>query len=87
LNRPCFAGCIEIGANARRCLLLCRVPLLQSWLLDGFPRTIEQAQALESANIEVAAVLSLDVPDNEIIRRVGGTAHVTSKPYEVACAK
>ena len=62
-------------------------PRPQSWLLDGFPRTIEQAQALESANIEVAAVLSLDVPDNEIIRRVGGTARATSRTSVAACAK
>lgn len=44
------------------------------FLLDGFPRTIEQAKALDEMlkelNIQLDAVLNLSVPDNELLRRL-----------------
>jgi adenylate kinase len=46
------------------------------FLLDGFPRTIGQAEALEQALAELdrklTAVLYIDVPDDEIVRRLSG---------------
>jgi len=46
------------------------------FLLDGFPRTIPQAQALEQEMEQlgrgITAVLLIDVPDEEIVRRVSG---------------
>ena len=42
------------------------------FLLDGFPRTIPQAQAIIDANIFVDYVIEIQVPDNEIIERLGG---------------
>ncbi len=46
------------------------------FILDGFPRTIEQAQALEKQlddlGRRVTAVLLIDVPDDELIRRLSG---------------
>eukprot|EP00871_Galdieria_phlegrea_P005567 jgi/Galph1/6010/GphlegSOOS_G4729.1 len=42
------------------------------WLLDGFPRTVAQAQALEQANIFPDLVLVLDVPESDLIERVVG---------------
>jgi adenylate kinase len=46
------------------------------FLLDGFPRTIAQAQALDRALEELdrnlTAVLCIDVPDDEIVRRLSG---------------
>jgi len=42
------------------------------FLFDGFPRTIPQADALKSAGIQVDAVVEIDVPDEEIIRRMSG---------------
>ncbi|MFZ1997100.1 MAG: adenylate kinase [Solirubrobacteraceae bacterium] len=46
------------------------------FILDGFPRTIEQAQALEKQLSElgrrVTAALLIDVPDEEVIRRLSG---------------
>lgn len=42
------------------------------WLLDGFPRTEEQAKALRSAGIEPNSVVFLDVPDAMLIERVVG---------------
>jgi adenylate kinase len=46
------------------------------FLLDGCPRTIRQAQALEQEMEQlgrgITAVLLIDVPDEEIVRRVSG---------------
>lgn len=42
------------------------------WLLDGFPRTGEQARALTEAGIVPQKVLCLDVPDNVLVERVVG---------------
>jgi adenylate kinase len=46
------------------------------FILDGFPRTIDQAQALEkqlaAMGRRVTAALLIDVPDEEVIRRLSG---------------
>ena len=42
------------------------------FLLDGFPRTIPQAQAMKDAEIFVNYVIEIKVPDNDIIERLGG---------------
>ncbi|HIV86051.1 MAG TPA: adenylate kinase [Candidatus Monoglobus merdigallinarum] len=42
------------------------------FILDGFPRTIAQADALETAGIELDHVLSIEVPDETIITRLSG---------------
>lgn len=42
------------------------------FLLDGFPRSIPQAEALEAMDIHIDAVLSIEVPDQKIIDRMGG---------------
>ncbi len=42
------------------------------FLLDGFPRTIPQAQAMIDAKIFVEHVIEVAVPDNEIINRLTG---------------
>mmetsp|Transcript_13454 Transcript_13454/g.18418 ORF Transcript_13454/g.18418 Transcript_13454/m.18418 type:complete len:287 (-) Transcript_13454:83-943(-) len=44
----------------------------RGWLLDGFPRTGVQAQALKDINVSPDHVLLLDVPDEAIIARVVG---------------
>jgi len=44
----------------------------QGWLLDGFPRTRAQADALADAGIEADIFLLLQVPDEELITRVVG---------------
>ena len=38
------------------------------FILDGFPRTIAQAEALEAAGIQIDCVLNIVVPDEEICR-------------------
>ncbi|WP_260291051.1 adenylate kinase [Sedimenticola hydrogenitrophicus] len=59
------------------------------FLFDGFPRTIPQAEALRDAGVLVDAVVEIDVPDEEIIKRMSGrrvhlasgrTYHVTFNP-------
>ncbi len=42
------------------------------YLFDGFPRTIPQAEALKEAGVPVDAVVEIDVPDEEIIKRMSG---------------
>ncbi len=65
----------------------------KGYLLDGFPRTIPQAEALKSAGIYVDYVLEIDVEDSEIITRMSGrrvhpasgrTYHVKFNPPKLA---
>ena len=42
------------------------------FLLDGFPRTIPQAQAMIDAKISIEYVIEVAVPDNEIVNRLTG---------------
>ena len=46
------------------------------FILDGFPRTTEQAEALDRQLSElgrrITAVLLLDIPDEEVVRRLSG---------------
>ena len=64
----------------------------KGFLLDGFPRTIPQADALKEVGIEIDFVLEFDVPDEEIIKRMAGrrvhsgsgrTYHITYNPPKV----
>jgi adenylate kinase len=46
------------------------------FLLDGFPRTVDQAEALDQAlarlDRRLTAVLLVDAPDDEVVRRLSG---------------
>lgn len=42
------------------------------FILDGFPRTVVQAEALEKMGVQIDAVVDIEVPDEEIARRMGG---------------
>ena len=42
------------------------------FILDGFPRTIPQAEALDRMGITIDHVVDIDVPDEVITRRVSG---------------
>ncbi|MCL4801866.1 MAG: adenylate kinase [Burkholderiales bacterium] len=57
----------------------------QGYLFDGFPRTLPQAEAMKAAGVPVDVVLEIDVPDEEIIRRMGGRrVHLASgRTYHV----
>lgn len=56
------------------------------YLFDGFPRTLAQADALKEAGVFVDAVVEIDVPDEEIIKRMSGRrVHPASgRTYHVA---
>lgn len=59
------------------------------FILDGFPRTVPQAEALEKMGVEITDVLSIEVSDERIVARMGGrrvcktcgaTYHIVSNP-------
>jgi adenylate kinase len=56
------------------------------YLLDGFPRTLPQADAVTNAGIEIDAVIEIDVSDGEIVKRMAGRrAHLPSgRTYHIA---
>lgn len=64
----------------------------KGFLLDGFPRTIPQADAMVDAGVIVDFVLEFDVPDEEIVKRMAGrrvhsgsgrTYHIVYNPPKV----
>ena len=67
------------------------------FILDGFPRSIAQAEALEKMGVVIDAVLSIDVSDDRIVARMSGrrvckcgaSYHIDYKPskVEVICDK
>lgn len=42
------------------------------FILDGFPRTVPQAEALDSMGIKIDKVIEIDVPDEKIKNRLSG---------------
>lgn len=44
----------------------------KGFILDGFPRTLAQAESLDKNKISIDAVLNLEVPDEEIVKRLAG---------------
>ena len=65
----------------------------KGFLFDGFPRTIPQADAMKDAGVDIDAVVDVDVPDGEIVKRMSGrrvhlasgrTYHVVFNPPKVA---
>ena len=62
---------------------------VNGYILDGVPRTIPQAEALEAAGIDIDCAISLEVADEVIIERMSGrrtckecsqTFHIVSNP-------
>ena len=44
----------------------------KGFMLDGFPRTVPQADALDAAGVTLDVVLLLEVPDDLIVNRIVG---------------
>ena len=44
----------------------------EGFILDGFPRTVPQAQALDAMGVSLDAVVSIEVPDEAIVERMSG---------------
>ena len=68
---------------------------VNGFLLDGFPRNVSQAQALDQAltadGVRLDAVLDLEVPEEEVVKRIAGrrtcrnnSAHVFHITYSPA---
>ena len=62
------------------------------FILDGFPRSIPQAEALDAMGVKIDAVLSIEVADEKIVERMSGrrvcacgaSYHTAYKPSKVA---
>ncbi|MGA2386424.1 MAG: nucleoside monophosphate kinase [Candidatus Bathyarchaeia archaeon] len=57
---------VVVGVLKQR---LSKIPSGKGFILDGYPRTLEQAKALEALN-EIDVILLIDVPDWLIIERL-----------------
>ena len=65
---------------------------VSGFLLDGFPRTIAQAEGLDAMGIKIDNVIEINVADEEIVKRIAGrrvhsesgrTYHVDFNPPKV----
>ena len=63
------------------------------FIMDGFPRTLPQAEALRQAGIDIDFVVEIEVADDEILKRMSGrrvhppsgrTYHIAFNPPRVA---
>lgn len=77
---------VIIGIVAER---LAEADCQKGYILDGVPRTIAQAEALEQSGVQFDYVLDIEVPDQEILQRMtgrrscpvcGATYHVEAAP-------
>lgn len=48
------------------------------FILDGFPRTVTQAQALDDMGVDIDLVISIEVADKDIVKRMSGRRVCTS---------
>lgn len=64
----------------------------KGFILDGVPRTIAQAEAIEAMGIQIDKVIEIAVEDDEVVKRMGGrracegcgmTYHIAVKPSKV----
>ncbi len=64
----------------------------EGFILDGFPRTIPQAEALDKMGIVIDKVVDIDVPDESVVNRMSGrrvckdcgaSYHIENKPSKV----
>ena len=62
------------------------------FILDGFPRTVPQAEALDNMGIEIDRVIDIEVSDDRIVKRMSGrrvcekcgaSYHIDYKPSKV----
>ena len=71
---------------------LAEADCVNGYILDGVPRTIPQAEAMEALGIEVEKALSIEVDDDVIVERMSGrrtckacssTFHIVNNPPKV----
>ncbi|MBE6712803.1 MAG: adenylate kinase [Ruminococcaceae bacterium] len=68
------AGCLvpDDLVNALVKERLSKPDCVNGFILDGFPRTIEQAKFLDENGIEIDRVVDIEVSDDTIVKRMGG---------------
>jgi adenylate kinase len=75
---------VIIGVIAER---LQREEASDGFILDGFPRTVPQAEALNAKmselRREITAVLLIEVPEEEVLRRLGGRRTCEKNPSHI----
>ena len=90
---------VESGKLVRDCVIigivderLAEPDCANGYILDGMPRTIPQAEALEKSGIDIDCALSIEIADEVIIERMSGrrtckecsqTFHIVSNPPKV----
>ncbi len=82
---PVVIGLVQERIKAADCA--------NGFIMDGFPRTLAQAEALRAAGVDLNVVITIDVPDAEILRRMSGrrvhppsgrSYHIDFNPPKVA---
>ena len=77
-------GLVKERINASDCV--------NGFILDGFPRTIVQADALKTEGVRIDCVIEIQVPDEDIVARISGrrihlasgrTYHISFNPPAV----
>jgi adenylate kinase len=61
---PVVIGLVKERVKAADCA--------NGFIMDGFPRTLPQAEALRDAGIDLDFVVEIEVPDADILRRMSG---------------
>lgn len=61
---PVVIGLVKERVKAADCA--------KGFIMDGFPRTLPQAEALRDAGIDLDFVVEIEVPDADILRRMSG---------------
>ena len=61
----------------------------KGYVLDGFPRTIPQAEALDTMGVDIQYVINIDVPDEVITKRMSGrrVCQDCGRPYHIESLK
>ena len=59
------------------------------FILDGFPRTIPQAEALDKMGVVIDKVIDIEVPDEVIVKRMSGrrVCEKCGRPYHLESLK
>ena len=61
----------------------------KGFILDGFPRTIPQAEALDEMGVDIEYVINIDISDERIVNRMSGRRVCEScgRPYQLVKLK